>query len=120
MILDRVDSEEHLAADLVVARRRGVLLARLERPAQRDQDLALGLGKTVHQRGEAAGPGHRCRALLRGAVFDDGFAEANRIAVSQPPSLRDPRPVDERAVARQAIVGDRPVLADERELRVRS
>ena len=50
MILDGIDAEEHLAGDVLVARRCRVRIAGLVRPAQRDQDLPLRLGEVLDLR----------------------------------------------------------------------
>ena len=47
-------------------------------------------------------------------------ADAHDVAVVEPPPAQDPLAVHERAVARQPLVDQRPVAAEELELRVRA
>ena len=117
--LDGLDAEKELVGDLLVRGRRRVRRAVLERATERDEHLALGLGQVggdEHVVGD-----HRA---LRGgglagrAVQHDGAPEAQHVAVAQAPAPVDALAVDERAVARQAVVDERPLAAARLELGV--
>src|SRR5215217_3542016 len=114
--LDRLDAEHEVVGDLAV-RRRGDVRARLAvGPAQGDEHAALGLGQ---DRPRDAAPDYRGLDALAGRAEGDlRPAEAHDVAVLQAVATDEPLAVDERPVARKAVVLDGPVAAEALELRV--
>ena len=85
----------------------------LERPAQRDEDAALGRGQQLADvRADRRHSGARGGAAGRRAEHDDSRADGDRVAVAQSAAARDPLAVDPRAVMGDPVVHDRPLLAD--------
>ena len=115
--LHRVDAEEQLGGDLLVRRRRRELVV-LVRARERDEHLALGRRQVgEHRRSPATCVGHRVLGL-GAAVGDHGLPDAQRRRRRAAGAARDARAVDERAVAREAVVADRPLARDLLELGV--
>src|ERR671915_25061 len=103
MLLHRVDGQEELLGDLFVRGRAGER-APLVRTAERRQHAAL-RGRKVHRaRGVAR---YRRPGLLvdrGGAEGHRGGAEAEGVAIVQATAAAQALAVDERPVAREAIV----------------
>lgn len=111
MCLDRLDAQEQLASNLLVGGGRREPAARRERPAEGDQDPALGrrqVGRRLRRhRGLAA---RRLRARV--AEQDEGRADPDQVAVAQPAAAGHALLGDKGAVAREAIVDHEPLAAE--------
>lgn len=103
-------AEKQLGRDFSVAGGGGVAPAVVQRAAQRDEDSPLGLGEVelLSIRGGAGRLAPRRERIVKG---DETRAAANDLTVSQASPGRDPQAVDERSVARQTVVEDKPVIA---------
>ena len=112
MGLHGIDGEEQLLRDLVVGGRAGERASVLVGTTQRDQHAALG-GRELHGgRDVARHLGPRLLVDPRGAEGHRGGAEAQGVAVDQAAPAVQALAVDERAVAGQPVVDERPVLLD--------
>src|SRR5205823_5165211 len=107
MRLDRVHAEDELLRDLPVARRDREPAPCGERPCKCDQDAALGV-RQRWRRGVDRSRGGRARPLRGSAIPDDGPATTDVVFVAEPATSMYTFAVDERAVAREAIVDDGP------------
>ena len=118
--LHGVDAQRQLARDRRVRGRRGERRIAVG-PAERDEDAALGRGQDVADRDALGGQRRiRARARSRRAEGQRGAPDADDVAVAQAAAGRHALLVDPRAVAREAVVGDRPVAAQPLERRVRA
>ena len=117
--LHRVDAQMQLARDVLVGRRHRELVV-LVRPCESDEHLAL-RRRQVAEREPLARDLGGLRVLGGGALVGDRrLPHADHVAVAQPVAAAHPLAVDERAVPRQAVVGDRPLAPDALELRVQA
>jgi hypothetical protein len=92
----------------------------LVRAGERDQDLALH-GRQVAERQPLARDLRGLRVLGGGpAVGDRRLPDADHVAVAQAVAPADALPVDVGAVARKAVVADRPLARDVLELGVQA
>src|SRR5204862_8167575 len=93
--LDRVDGEEDLAGDLAVGGRRGEL-PMLVGPHERDEDLALRRGELRRRaRGSRRDGGGPRVGRVGDAEGERGLADADDVAVAEPPARLDAPAVDE-------------------------
>ena len=84
----------------------------LQRPAERDQHLALRLASAASVRGRARPrPSSPTASARARGTCTRRVAEHEPVAVAQPAAAADALAVDERAVAREPVVDDDPVAS---------
>jgi hypothetical protein len=87
-------------------------------PAQRDKHRTLGRRQPRGGKKRFADERVQAVGFLRRAVGQDRHSHADLVSVVQPDPTDHPLAVDERAVARQPIVNDRPHATDALQLRM--